>query len=101
LKVLHLISGGDSGGAKTHIISLLKGLSKSINVKLICFIEDSFYQDALKEGINIEVFRQDKRFDLSVVDRLVAEINKEDYDIIHCHGARANFIATFFKTQSK
>jgi len=97
LKVLHLISGGDSGGAKTHIISLLKGLSKSINVKLICFIEDSFYQDALKEGINIEVFRQDKRFDLSVVDRLVAEINKEDYDIIHCHGARANFIATFLK----
>lgn len=97
MKVLHLISGGDSGGAKTHIISLLKGLSKSINVKLICFIEDSFYQDALKEGINIEVFRQDKRFDLSVVDRLVAEIEKENYDIIHCHGARANFIATFLK----
>lgn len=101
MKVLHLISGGDSGGAKTHIISLLKGLSKSIDVKLICFIEDSFYQDALKEGINIEVFHQDKRFDLSVVDRLEIEINKENYDIIHCHGARANFIATFLKRKVK
>lgn len=101
MKVLHLISGGDSGGAKTHIISLLKGLSKNINVKLICFIEDSFYKDALKEGINIEVFRQDNRFDLSVVDELVDEIEKENYDIIHCHGARANFIATFLKRKIK
>ena len=56
MKVLHLISGGDTGGAKTHIISLVKGLSKLIDVKIICFIEDSFYEDAKRVGIDIEVY---------------------------------------------
>lgn len=97
MKVLHLISGGDTGGAKTHIISLIKGIDKLIDAKVICFIEDTFYYDAKKEGINIEVFEQKKRYDLSVVNRLVEEIEKEDYDIVHCHGARANFNAMFLK----
>ena len=101
VKVLHLISGGDTGGAKTHIISLIKELDKLIDAKVICFIEDTFYYDALKAGINIEVFPQKKRSDLSVVDRLKDEIDREGYDIIHCHGARANFIGVFLKRKIK
>ncbi len=38
---------------------------------------------------------------MSVVKRLVEEIEKENYDIIHCHGARANFIAMFLKRKVK
>lgn len=101
MKVLHLISGGDTGGAKTHMISLLKGLNKLIDAKVICFIEDTFYYDALKEGIDIEVFPQKKRWDLSIINRLVEEINRGGYDIIHCHGARANFIGAFLKGWAK
>lgn len=101
MKVLHLISGGDTGGAKTHIISLLKGINKIIDAKVVCFIEDTFYYDAKAEGINIEVFEQKKRYDLSVIDRLVEEIKTEDYDIIHCHGARANFNAMFLMGKVK
>lgn len=97
MKVLHLISGGDTGGAKTHIISLIKGIDKLIDVKIICFIEDTFYYDAKDAGINIEVYKQKNRSDMSVINRLVEEINREDYDIIHCHGARANFNAMFLK----
>ena len=29
MKVIHLISGGDTGGAKTHVHSLLQNLSRS------------------------------------------------------------------------
>ena len=29
MKVIHLISGGDSGGAKTHVLSLLQNLNKT------------------------------------------------------------------------
>jgi len=29
LKVLHLIGGGDRGGAKTHVLSLLQELNKT------------------------------------------------------------------------
>lgn len=101
MKVLHLISGGDTGGAKTHIISLVKELDKIIDAKVICFIEDIFYYEALDAGINIEVFKQKKRSDMSVIGRLKDEIDKEGYDIIHCHGARANFIAMFLKNKTK
>ncbi|WP_236909126.1 glycosyltransferase family 4 protein [Clostridium sp. Cult3] len=101
MKVLHLISGGDTGGAKTHIISLVKELNKLIDAKVICFIRDTFYYDALEAGINIEVFEQKKRSDMSVIGRLEDEINREGYDIIHCHGARANFIAMFLKNKVK
>lgn len=99
MKVLHLISGGGDtgGGAKTHIISLVKELDKLIDAKVICFIEDTFYYEALDAGINIEVFEQKKRSDMSVINRLKEEIDSEGYDIIHCHGARANFIAVFLK----
>jgi len=101
MKILHLISGGDTGGAKTHIISLLKGLNKYIDAKVICFIEDTFYEDAKREGINIEVFKQKSRSDLSVINKLVDEINKEGYDLVNCHGARANFIGMFIKNRIK
>ena len=30
MKVIHLISGGDTGGAKTHVHSLLQNLSRSV-----------------------------------------------------------------------
>lgn len=101
MKVLHLISGGDTGGAKTHIISLLKGLNKVIDAKVICFIEDTFYTDAKNAGIDIEVYEQKGRSDMSVVGRLADLIADEGYDIVHCHGARANFIAMFLKGKIK
>lgn len=101
MKVLHLISGGDTGGAKTHILSLFKGLNKLIDAKIICFIEDSFYHESKDAGIDIEVYEQKGRADLSVVTRLAEEIEREDYDVIHCHGARANFIAFFLRFKVK
>lgn len=101
MKVLHLISGGDTGGAKTHIISLIKGIDKLIEAKVICFIEDVFYDEAKSAGIGIEVYKQKNRSDMSVVQRLAKEIEKENYDIVHCHGARANFIAMFLKGKIK
>lgn len=99
MKVLHLISGGDTGGAKTHIISLIKGLDKIIEPKVICFMDGDFYQDTKKAGIDIEVYNQKNRFDLSVVKKLVDLIKNKNYDIVHCHGARANFIGMFLKNK--
>lgn len=46
MKVLHLISGGDTGGAKTHVHSLLAGLTGRIQVKMVCFTEGPFVQEA-------------------------------------------------------
>ena len=35
MKVIHLISGGDTGGAKTHVHMLLQNLGKSIDVTMV------------------------------------------------------------------
>lgn len=101
MKILHLISGGDTGGAKTHVLSLLSELQKKIDVKIICFMKEDFYYEAKERGINIEVYEQKKRYDLSVIKRLLSEIKQEKYDIIHCHGARANFMASLLKFFNK
>ncbi len=100
-KVLHLISGGDTGGAKTHVFSLMKYLKEQIEVKIICFIDDTFYHEALALGLPIELVKQKSRTDLSVIKRLEEEINSANYDIVHCHGARANFIGYFLKRKVK
>lgn len=97
LKVLHLISGGDKGGAKTHIFSLMKGLEDLCHAKIICFIKDSFYYEAKDLGIDIEVLEQKNRADMSVVDEIIDRLDEGSYDLVHSHGARANTVAYFLK----
>ncbi len=98
MKVLHLISGGDGGGAKTHVITLLKRLMKEgINVELLCIMEGVFTEEAKKEGIPIKIIHQKKRYSLKPIIEIKKYIAKGGYDIIHCHGARANYISFFIK----
>lgn len=101
MKVLHLISGGDTGGAKTHIINLLCGLKDKVDVKLVCFIDGPFAEDLKKHGIDVEVIEQRSRFDFSVVNKLKDLIDSENYEIVHSHGARANLISYFLKKKVK
>ena len=57
MKILHLISGGDVGGAKTHVLTLLQGLSKDHTVLLVCFMEGEFAQDARDMGIQTRIIK--------------------------------------------
>ena len=91
MKVLHLISGGDTGGAKTHVHSLLAGLSSQLQVKMVCFVEGPFSKEARELGIDTEVIL-DKNL-LSALKKLVALVQADGYDIIHSHGARGNMMA--------
>ena len=59
------------------------------------FIRGYIYYEALEAGINIEVFEQKKDPIMSVIGRLKDEIDTEGYDIVHCHGARANLLPCF------
>ncbi len=95
MKVLHLISGGDSGGAKTHLFSLLDKLKELVSVRVGCLIDGVFYEELIKKDIDSVLFLQKSRFDLSVVDSIAKMINEEKFDVLHVHGARANFVARF------
>lgn len=101
MKVLHMISGGDSGGAKTHVFALLDALKTKADVKIVCFTEGVFYREILERDIPTELLLQKNRFDLSVVGKLTEMVRKEQYDVIHAHGARANFIAQQLKRRVK
>ncbi|MTI71507.1 MAG: glycosyltransferase family 4 protein [Firmicutes bacterium] len=97
MKVLHLITGGDTGGAKTHVLTLLKELNKNIDARLLCIMEGIFTKEAREMGIDVTIIPQRKRYNIFVIKDMVNIIKKENYDIIHCHGARANFLGIFLK----
>ncbi len=95
MKVLHLIGGGDVGGAKIHVLSLAKELGKYINVKIISLRPGEFADDARKMGIDIDVVKTGNIFkDISIV---LKKIREEGYDIIHSHGAKGNMFALILK----
>ena len=96
MKILHFISGGDTGGAKAHVLSLLDSLrKKNIDVGLLCIMEGIFTDEAREMGIPITVIPQEKRYDISVIKKIKRFIIDSKCDLVHCHGARANYIALF------
>ena len=95
MKVIHLISGGDSGGAKTHVLSLLQNLSKTIDVTMVCFLEGPFAQEARELGIPTEVYPD--RNVLKTLAVLKKKIRAGGYDLIHCHGARGNMMGAMLR----
>ncbi len=96
MKILHFISGGDTGGAKSHVLSLLDSLrKKNINVELLCVMEGIFTEEAREMGIPVTIIPQVKRWDVSVIKKIKQFIMGSGCDLVHCHGARANYIALF------
>lgn len=93
MKVLHLISGGDKGGAKTHMFALLDELCRMCDVTVVCLMRGVFYEEILKREVRTVLLEQKSRFDLSVVGELRRMITEEGFDLLNAHGARANFIA--------
>jgi L-malate glycosyltransferase len=95
MKVIHLIGGGDVGGAKMHVLSLVKELSKYIDVKIISFRPGVFAEEAEHMGINIEVLHTGSI--KNDIRKLIGILRKEQYQVIHSHGAKANMIAAVCK----
>ncbi len=89
MKVLTLISGGDVGGAKTHVLSLISQIMKDSDVTLVCFTEADFSQEARKIGINTIVLDTNVFSALSALKKM---LRREKFDIIHCHGSRGNMM---------
>lgn len=57
MKVVHIIGGGDVGGAKTHMLYLLRELSRHMEVKLISLRPGVFADDARALGIDVTVVK--------------------------------------------
>lgn len=88
MKIMHLISGGDVGGAKAHMIGLLEELSKGNELELVCFMDGPFAREALQRGIHTRVLK--KRSLFRIARNLKKYLRNKHFDLLHCHGARAN-----------
>ena len=95
MKVIHLISGGDSGGAKTHVLSLLQHLNETITAQLVCFRDGPFAEEARHLGIPTEIMAGNHI--LRIRKQLTRYIRDGGYEVIHCHGARANMIGSMLR----
>ncbi|WP_409968698.1 polysaccharide pyruvyl transferase CsaB [Bengtsoniella intestinalis] len=96
MKILHLISGGDFGGAKTHVLSLLEQLGKTIDVEMVCFRDGPFAQEAIALGIKTTVMTEANRL-LSLRKRLTEYVKENNFTLIHCHGSRANLVGALLR----
>ena len=94
MKVIHLISGGDTGGAKTHIHTLLQGLNRHIQADMVCFTDGPFTQEARALGIHTDVLTGSPP---TVLKALRDKIRQGGYDLIHCHGSRGNLMGALLK----
>lgn len=99
MKVLHIIGGGDVGGAKTHVLSLVNKLGEHIDVKMISLRPGAFADDARSMGIDVEVVKSGNIF--SDIKKVLSIVRKGKYDILHSHGAKANMFAVIIKYFTK
>lgn len=97
MRVLHLIGGGDEGGAKSHVLFLVQQLSNHIPVKLISLRPGPFADDAKEMGIDVEVIHFGNIF--KDINRVMKIAHDGGYNILHTHGAKANMIGAFVKQQ--
>lgn len=88
MKIMHLISGGDVGGAKTHVLFLLRELGKQHQVKLCCFMDGPFAEEAREMGIPTRILKHKNPFLLR--KELIDCIRRGGYELLHCHGSKAN-----------
>lgn len=94
MKVIHLIGGGDTGGAKTHVYSLLTYLGQVVDVRLVCFRKGRFAEEAKALGIPTMVMQHNVMWCVAALQKLIRE---EGYQFVHCHGAKANVIGALLR----
>jgi len=91
--VLHIIGGGEFGGAERHILNLAASLgSTEINLKLCCLYDEPFYQIARQAGVQAWRLPMQGKFDVGIIKRLAALMVEQQVDIVHTHGVRANLL---------
>ena len=95
MKIIHLISGGDVGGAKTHVLSLLQGLSQTHTVLLVCFMEGEFAREAREMGIQTRIIKSHNV--LADCRTIAGLIRSEGFQVVHCHGSRANMMGALLR----
>lgn len=92
LRILHVIGGGEFGGAEQHILNLIQAFPKEeAQVAVVCFYDSVFASRLREAGIEVIPLHQFGRFDLRLLQGIKDAVHTYQPDIIHTHGIKANF----------
>jgi glycosyltransferase involved in cell wall biosynthesis len=107
LQVLHVIGGGDTGGAMSHLLPLLSALQRTgCDPHLLCLGDGGLAQAAGRRGLSVTVLPMAAAWDpraLGPLRRVIADGPTNDpkssrWDVVHTHGMRSN-LATRIATR--
>jgi len=97
MRILHLNSGNETGGGMVHILSLLEYLKNRDQVILGVFCEGEMLERAREKGIEVAIFKQRYKYDISITKDIKQFILDHQIDILHTHGPRANTLSLLIK----
>lgn len=91
IRVLHVIGGGEFGGAERHILTLFQSVNpQDAHLEAACLFTAPFSPIAREAGMRVTVMPMRNKLDLGVAWRLREILS--GYDIVHTHGVRANLL---------
>lgn len=101
IKVLHIIGGGEFGGAERHILNLAGAMEpQAAEITVCCLFSAPFVHIASEAGINVLAIPMRHKLDFGVVGKLTSLIRKGAFDLIHTHGVRANLLGRLAARQA-
>ncbi|MBM7866643.1 glycosyltransferase [Heliobacterium gestii] len=93
IRVLHIIGGGEIGGAEIHILDLARHFSpQEVELRLCCLFPAPLLQRAQKQGILATAVPMRSKVDLIGFWKVLRLIRQTQPAIVHTHGVRANLI---------
>lgn len=93
VSVLHVIGGGEIGGAENHVLSLLSALDREKFAPILCCLAPRpLYQRARELGIEAYALDMRHKLDIHVIKSIFQLIKEKEVQILHTHGVRANLV---------
>lgn len=91
IKILQTIRQGKIGGGESHVIDLVEELNKDKYESIVLSFTEGPMVDRMKaNGIKTYVIETEKPFDFTKWSAVRKILEKEEIDIVHAHGTRAN-----------
>lgn len=92
IKVAHLIGGGDVGGAKQHLLTLLSNIDlDKFSPLIIALGSGPLVKEAESMNIPVKVLPYKGFLGSHFFKSLPKVLKQENFHILHTHGVRANF----------
>jgi glycosyltransferase involved in cell wall biosynthesis len=101
LKVIHIIGGGEFGGAEKHILNLAGAVDRqAVELTVCCLFSAPFVEIASRAGIKTLALPMRNKADLGMIRKLAGLIQKGEFDLVHTHGVRANLLGRLAARQA-